>query len=157
MPTYTFLSDRGTEFISQVSRAVYETLGAVKKFTSSYHPQTNEMVERLNHTLCQMLSYLIADDQKNWDVKMLCNTIKYTSWDEVKVKTWEHETDLEQYGNLVSRYWAGDPIQVGGENAKYRRYRVQLAKRTLASASGERYVATGYEVCCDTRGRPGIY
>ena len=64
---HTFLSDRGTEFISQVSRAVYETLGTVKQFTSSYHPQTNGMVERLNHTLCQMLSYLIADDQKSWD------------------------------------------------------------------------------------------
>lgn len=36
---HTFSSDRGTEFISQVSRAVYETLGAVQKFTSSYHPQ----------------------------------------------------------------------------------------------------------------------
>ena len=41
--------------------------GTVKMFTSSYHPQTNGMVERLNHTLCQMLSHLIADDQKNWD------------------------------------------------------------------------------------------
>ena len=51
------------------------------------------------------------------------NAVQYfTNWDEVSVKTWEHETDLEQYGNLVSRYWAGDPIQVGGENAKYRRY-----------------------------------
>ena len=86
------------------------------------------------------------------------NAVQYfTNWDEVSVKTWEHETDLEQYGNLVSRYWAGDPIQVGGENAKYRRYRVQLAKRTLASAKGERHVATGYKVRCDTRGRPRIY
>ena len=58
---------------------------------------------------------------------------------------------------LISRYWAGDPIQVGGKNAKYRRYRVQLAKRTLASAKGERHVAMGYKVCCDTRGRPRIY
>ena len=73
---HTFLSDRGTEFISQVSRAVYETFGTVIfKFTSSYHPQTNGMVERLNHTLCQMLSYLISDDQKNWD-EML--TVSYT-------------------------------------------------------------------------------
>ena len=86
------------------------------------------------------------------------NAVQYfTSWDEVTVKTWEHETDLDQYGSLVSRYWAGDPVQVGGENAKYGRYRVQLAKRTLACANGERYVATGYKVCCDTRGRPGIY
>ena len=29
------------------------------------------MVERLNHTLCQMLSYLIADDQKNWDEMLI--------------------------------------------------------------------------------------
>ena len=26
----------------------------------------------------------------------------FTSWDGVEVKTWEHETDLEQYGSLVS-------------------------------------------------------
>ena len=38
-------------------------LGSVKEYTSSCHPQTNGMVERLNHTLCQMLAYLIADDQ----------------------------------------------------------------------------------------------
>ena len=70
----------------------------------------------------------------------------YTSWDEVTIKTWERETDLGQYGSLVSRYWAGEPVQVEGENARRRRYRVQLAKRTLACANDERYVATGYEV-----------
>ena len=40
-------------------------LGSVKKYTSSYHPQTNGMVERLNHTLYRMLSFLVADDQNN--------------------------------------------------------------------------------------------
>ena len=34
---------------------------------------------------------------------------------------------------------------------------MRLAKRTLPSANGERHVATGYKVCCDTRGRPRIY
>ena len=86
------------------------------------------------------------------------NYVQYfTSWDGVQVKTWEHETDLEQYGSLVSRYWAGEPLQVGGENAKYRRLRVQPAKRNLACARGERHAATGYKVCCNTRGRPGTY
>ena len=33
---------------------------------------------------------------------------------------------------------------------------MHLAKRTLASANGERHVATGYKVFCDTRGRPRI-
>ena len=42
-----------------------------KEIYKFYHPQTNGMVERLNHTLCQMLSYLIADDQKNWDEMLM--------------------------------------------------------------------------------------
>ena len=43
-------------------------LGAVKRFTtSSAHAQANGMVERLNHTLCQMLSHLVADNQIKWD------------------------------------------------------------------------------------------
>ena len=33
--------------------------------------------------------------------------------------SWETEQDLGQYGNVVERYWAGEPKQVGGENAKY--------------------------------------
>lgn len=39
----------------------------VKKYTTLYHPQTNRMVERLNHTSCQMLAYLKADDQISRD------------------------------------------------------------------------------------------
>lgn len=67
---HTFLSDRGAGFTAEVSRALYKMQGAVKKYTSSYHPQTNGMVERLNHTLCQMLSHLIADAQNNWDAML---------------------------------------------------------------------------------------
>ena len=83
----------------------------------------------------------------------------YTSWDEITVKTWEHETDFERYGSIVSRYWAGESVQIRGEHSKYRRYRVQLAKRMLACAKGERHVlvAKDYKVCCDVRRRPGIY
>lgn len=71
--------------------------------------------------------------------------------------TWEPETDLEQYLKLVCPYWAGDTVQVGEENAKYRRNsRVHLAKRTLDSANvGERTVVTGYKVGRDTRERAG--
>lgn len=40
---HTMLSDQGLEFANKVTRGVYNTLGTVKKFTSSYHPQTNGM------------------------------------------------------------------------------------------------------------------
>ena len=69
------------------------------------------------------------------------NAVKYyTSWDEVTTKTWEHETDLEQNGSVVSRYWAGEPVEIGDEKEKYRLYRVQLAKFLLACAMGDRQV-----------------
>ena len=53
------------------SRVIFRMLGAVKRFTSSAHAQTNGMVERLNHTLCQMLSHLIVDNHTNWDELLL--------------------------------------------------------------------------------------
>ena len=42
----------------------------------------------------------------------------YTYWGELEIPTWEHEEDLTQYGNLVVRYWAGEPVQVRGDNTK---------------------------------------
>lgn len=66
-----FMSDRGTKFVPGVCQGMYDMLGAVKKPTSSTPPQTKGMVERLNHTLCQMLSYLVADDQNKWDELLL--------------------------------------------------------------------------------------
>lgn len=81
----------------------------------------------------------------------------YTHWDETEVCTWEHEEELAQHGNLVVRYWTGDVQLVGAENAKYRRYRVQCAKRAEARLTGGRYVPEGFKVCCDTRERPSIY
>lgn len=35
--------------------------------TSSYHPQTDGLVERFNSTLCQSLSIHVAHNQKDWD------------------------------------------------------------------------------------------
>lgn len=82
-----------------------------------------------------------------------CGTILYQLGCGENLGAW----DIEQYGSLASRYWARDPVQVGRENAKYRRYRVQLANRKLACGKDEKHVAKGYKVCCDTRERPWIY
>ena len=81
----------------------------------------------------------------------------YTYWDELERPTWEQEEDLTQYGNLVVTYCAGEPLQLRGDNTKYRRYRVQVAKRAIARETGERHLPTGYMVCCDVRARPSLY
>lgn len=58
------LSDRCTEFAWRICIAVVKMLGTVNEFTSTQHRRANEMIERLNHTLCLMLSYLVADYHK---------------------------------------------------------------------------------------------
>lgn len=67
----TTRSDRGPEFTGEMSKAMYEMLGAAKRVTTSYHPQMNGTIERLNHNICQMLSHLVADHQADWDQKLM--------------------------------------------------------------------------------------
>ena len=60
-----------------------------------------------------------------------------TCWDELENTFWETEQGLEQYSNVVESYWAREPKQVGGENARYQACRVQMAKRSQARSAGE--------------------
>ncbi|POM61690.1 LOW QUALITY PROTEIN: Gag-pol fusion protein [Phytophthora palmivora] len=49
------LSDQGSNFISDLARSLYETLGIKKVSGAAYHPQTQGLVERFNGTLIGML------------------------------------------------------------------------------------------------------
>ncbi|GMF46099.1 unnamed protein product [Phytophthora fragariaefolia] len=49
------LSDRGSNFTSDLARWFHETLGIKKLFGAAYHPQTQGLVERFNGTLRGML------------------------------------------------------------------------------------------------------
>ena len=51
--------------------------------------------------------------------------------------SWEMEQDLEQCSNVVERYWASEPKQVGRENPKYRAYR-RADGETVANAVSRR-------------------
>ena len=79
-----------------------------------------------------------------------------TSWNELEKTCWETEQDLEQYGNVVEHYWAGEPKRVGRENAKYRVYRVQMAKRSQARSAGKVYVPPGHKLSCDPKCSPDM-
>ena len=60
------LSDLGSNFISKLARSVYNLLDIHKLNTSSYHPQTNGLVEKFNSTLKTMLRMYVDLDQRNW-------------------------------------------------------------------------------------------
>ncbi|UYV68027.1 hypothetical protein LAZ67_5002857, partial [Cordylochernes scorpioides] len=65
-PQY-LISDRGSQFTSNLMKEVMKTFKIKHCFTTSYHPQTNGLTERLNRTLINMLSMYVNTDQKNWD------------------------------------------------------------------------------------------
>ena len=42
-----------------------------KLATSSYHPNGNDGVERVNHTMAQMLGMVVNERQDDWDLQLL--------------------------------------------------------------------------------------
>ena len=57
----TLLSDNGPQFCAQLATTVYQLLGIRKLTTSAYHPSGNSGVERVNHTMVQMLAMVCND------------------------------------------------------------------------------------------------
>ena len=61
------LSDRGTNFLSDVIAEVCRLLNIKKVNMSGYHPQTDGLVERFHKTLIQMLSLYVEKHGRDWD------------------------------------------------------------------------------------------
>jgi transposase InsO family protein len=62
------LSDQGSSFISQLAAAVYHRCGVKKIQASTYHPQTNGLVERFNRTMKEMLQKYVDTRHTDWDL-----------------------------------------------------------------------------------------
>lgn len=63
------LSDRGTNFLSDLVREVCHLLSATKVNTSGYHPQTDGLVEKFNSTLINMIAKC-CEKSKDWDKQL---------------------------------------------------------------------------------------
>ena len=66
----TMLSDNGLHFCSKLSQAVYQLFGVHKLATGSYHPNCNGGVERVSHTMVQMLAMVVNERQDDWDLHL---------------------------------------------------------------------------------------
>ena len=64
------LSNNGLQFSSKLSRAVYKLHGIRTIATRSYHRNGNGGVERVNHTMAQMLVMLLNELHYNWGVQL---------------------------------------------------------------------------------------
>lgn len=65
-PRY-LLTDRGTNFVSQLFKTMCRVLRIKKLQTTAYHPQSNGLVERMHRTLVDSLAHYVSRDGRNWD------------------------------------------------------------------------------------------
>ncbi|KAH9107635.1 hypothetical protein AeMF1_017069 [Aphanomyces euteiches] len=63
----SLLSVRGSNFLSELAESMYATLGIHKLTSAPYHPQSQGLVERFNHTIIQMLKIFVNDHHTDWD------------------------------------------------------------------------------------------
>ena len=64
----TFLTDRGTNFLSKLISELCGMKNTKKINTTPYHPECDGMVERFNGTLVKTLLMYFSDNQNDWDL-----------------------------------------------------------------------------------------
>jgi transposase InsO family protein len=73
------VTDCGKCFIADFTKQVMRLMEVDHRTTTPYHPQANGLVERLNHTLADMLSMYINKQHTNWDEILPYITFAYNS------------------------------------------------------------------------------
>ena len=63
-------TDQGKCFVATMMQRVLAAMETNHQTTTAYHPQANGLVERLNHTLADMLSMYVSRDHKDWDTTL---------------------------------------------------------------------------------------
>ena len=61
------VTDRGTQFMSDVMKEVSRLMSIRHLTTTPYHPACNGLVEKFNGTMKQMLKKMCEERPKNWD------------------------------------------------------------------------------------------
>jgi len=60
------VSDRGPQFVAELTRELNRMLGIKTKLSTAFHPQTDGQTERMNQELEQYLWFFIEHRQKDW-------------------------------------------------------------------------------------------
>ena len=62
----SIMLDRRLQFVAKMTKELNRMLGIEMKLSTSYHPQTDGQMERINQELEQYLQFFIDHKQKNW-------------------------------------------------------------------------------------------
>ena len=89
------LTDRGSHFVNKILKSLCQELGVKHKLSTSYHPQTNGLVERFNRTLCETLAKYAGDNKDDWDLYLPSTLFAYRT---KRHSTTRHEPFYLVYG-----------------------------------------------------------
>ncbi|KAK7789367.1 hypothetical protein R5R35_001223 [Gryllus longicercus] len=78
------LTNRGSNFVSEVFAEVCQLLRIKHLHTTAYHPQTNGALERSRRTLKEYLRHYVNEDFNDWDrwipfAATVCNSFPHTA------------------------------------------------------------------------------
>ena len=73
------LSDRGTHFQNKLMENLQQLIGYNHIYSTSYHPQTNGVVERFNATFVTQISKLQSTQHNNWDEFLQAVVLAYNT------------------------------------------------------------------------------
>ena len=67
---WQLLTDRGTEFESELFKELMNWMEIDKLRTTAFHPSCNGVVERFHRTLNSMLGKVVSESQRDWDERL---------------------------------------------------------------------------------------
>ena len=91
------VSDRGSNFCSQLTKEFLSRLGVAPRFNSPLHPQASGVIERFNGTFKQMLHFAMRDYGRQWHL-----VVPYLVWSlrEVPNSTTGYSPHLLLFGRM---------------------------------------------------------
>ena len=60
------VSDRGPQFVAELTKELNQMLGIRTKLSTAFHPQTDGQMECMNQELEQYLRFFVEHRQKDW-------------------------------------------------------------------------------------------
>jgi hypothetical protein len=131
----TILSDRGTQFVARFWAQVHESLGTKLIHSSSYHPQTDGQMERVNQVVEDMLRACVIHFDKSWDKCLALAEFAYNNSYQASLK-------MAPFEALYGRRWrtplnwsqAGERTLFGPKLVQEAEEKVSVIRENLRAA-----------------------
>jgi len=110
------VSDNGTEFCNNISKALYKLLQVKHSTTTAYHPQTNAQAEVANKTIAKYLASVVDSNTLDWELYLPPLAFSYNTSFHRSIKatpyflTYGQEVRLPGFPNPdIRRLYGEDP------------------------------------------------